>query len=50
MAYIASVADDTKNVLGREPFLLRDWAKLHADELLEIVGKLTLRQPGVYET
>src|SRR5438552_6647032 len=25
MAYIGSVADDTKNVLGREPLLLRDW-------------------------
>src|SRR6266851_9442257 len=38
MAYIGSVADDTKKVLGREPLLLRDWAKLHADELLEIAG------------
>ena len=38
MAYIGSVADDTKNVLGREPLLLRDWAKLHANELLEIAG------------
>ena len=36
MAYIGSVADDTKDVLGREPLLLRDWAKLHANELLEI--------------
>src|SRR5258707_15254442 len=36
MAYIGSVADDTKHVLGREPLLLRDWAKLHANELLEI--------------
>jgi len=35
MAYIGSVADDTKKLLGREPLLLRDWAKLHADELLE---------------
>ena len=34
----ASVADDTKDVLGREPLLLRDWAKLHANELLEIAG------------
>src|SRR6266850_7047877 len=32
MAYIGSVADDTKDVLGREPLLLRDWAKLHANE------------------
>jgi NAD(P)H dehydrogenase (quinone) len=38
MPYIGSVADDTKDVLGREPLLLRDWAKLHAEELLEIVG------------
>ena len=36
MAYIGSVRDDTKKLLGREPLLLRDWAKLHADELLEI--------------
>jgi uncharacterized protein YbjT (DUF2867 family) len=38
IAYIGSVADDTKTVLGREPLLLRDWAKLHANELLEIAG------------
>ena len=38
MAYIGSVADDTKKVLGRDPLLLRDWAKLHANELLEIAG------------
>jgi NAD(P)H dehydrogenase (quinone) len=38
MAYIGSVADDTKKVLGREPLLLRDWAKLHANEFLEIAG------------
>ena len=38
MAYIGSVADDTKKVLGREPLLLRDWAKLHTNELLEIAG------------
>jgi len=38
MAYIGSVADDTKTVLGREPLLLRDWAKLHANELLQIAG------------
>jgi uncharacterized protein YbjT (DUF2867 family) len=39
MAYVGSVVDDTKKILGREPLLLRDWAKLHVDELLEIVGK-----------
>jgi len=38
MAYIGSVADDTKTVLGREPLLLRDWAKLHATKLLELAG------------
>ncbi|WP_206996905.1 NmrA family NAD(P)-binding protein [Trinickia mobilis] len=38
MAYIGSVADDTKRILGREPLMLRDWAKLHADELLEIAS------------
>ena len=36
MAFVGSVVDDTKKVLGREPLLLRDWAKLHADKLLEI--------------
>jgi NAD(P)H dehydrogenase (quinone) len=36
MAYVGSVKDDTKNILGREPLLLREWAKLHANELLEI--------------
>src|SRR5712675_2986281 len=35
MAYVGSVVDDTKKLLGREPLLLRDWAKLHANELLE---------------
>jgi NAD(P)H dehydrogenase (quinone) len=35
MAYIGSVIDDTKRLLGREPLLLRDWAKLHANDLLE---------------
>ena len=34
MAYIGSVIDDTKNILGREPLSLLDWAKLHANELL----------------
>jgi hypothetical protein len=37
MAFIGSVKDDTKTILGREPLLLREWAKLHANELLEIV-------------
>jgi NAD(P)H dehydrogenase (quinone) len=36
MAYIGSVRDDTKKLLGREPLSLNGWAKLHADELLEI--------------
>jgi hypothetical protein len=38
MAYVGSVVDDTKKLLGREPLLLRDWAKLHANELLEAAG------------
>ena len=38
MAYVGSVADDTKKLLGRELLLLRDWAKLHANELLEAVN------------
>jgi len=38
MAYVGSVRDDTRKILGREPLLLRDWAQLHADELLEIAG------------
>jgi hypothetical protein len=38
MAYVGSVKDDTQNILGREPLLLREWAKLHANELLEIAG------------
>ena len=38
MAYVGSVVDDTKQLLGREPLLLRDWAKLHANELLEAAG------------
>ena len=38
MAYVGSVKDDTKEILGREPLLLREWAKLHSDELLEIAG------------
>ncbi len=38
MAYVGSVRDDTKKLLGREPLLLRDWAKLYANELLEAAG------------
>src|SRR6266403_958046 len=38
MAYVGSVVDDTKQLLGREPLLLRDWALLHASELLEAAG------------
>lgn len=38
MAYVGSVADDSKKLLGREPLLLKDWAKLHANELLEAAG------------
>ena len=38
MAYVGSVVDDTKKLLGREPLLLIDWAKLHANELLEAAG------------
>jgi uncharacterized protein YbjT (DUF2867 family) len=38
MAYVGSVKDDTKKILGREPLLLSEWAKLHASELLEIAG------------
>ena len=30
--------DRIKKILGREPLLLRDWAKLHANELLEAAG------------
>ncbi len=39
MAYVGSVRDDTKELLGREPLLLRDWAKLYANELLEAAGR-----------
>jgi len=38
MEYIGSVKDDTKNLLGREPWMLREWAELHANELLVIAG------------
>src|SRR5712672_1451524 len=38
MAYLGSVKDDTKKILGREPLLLSEWAKLHTDELLQIAG------------
>src|SRR5437868_15082061 len=30
MAYVGSVKDDTKGILGREPLLLKKWAQLHA--------------------
>src|SRR5260221_7342971 len=39
MPYIGSVLDDTKRLLSREPLLLKDWAKLHANELLEAAGR-----------
>src|SRR6267154_3982514 len=38
MAYAGSVRDDTKQILGREPFLLKEWAKIHANELLQVAG------------
>src|ERR1700758_1406858 len=38
MAYVGTVRDDTKTILGREPLLLREWAQLHANKLLEIAG------------
>src|SRR5882724_2730639 len=38
MAYVGTVRDDTKRILGREPLLLTEWAKIHANELLEIAG------------
>ena len=38
MAYVGSVRDDTKKILGREPLLLREWAEIHVSELLEIAG------------
>src|ERR1700716_860246 len=38
MAYVGSVVNNTKQLLGREPLLLRDWAQLHASELLEAAG------------
>ena len=40
LAYVGSVKDDTKKILGREPLLLMEWAKLHANELLEIAGSV----------
>ena len=40
MAYVGTVRDDTKKILGREPLLLREWAKVHANELLEFAGLL----------
>jgi MinD-like ATPase involved in chromosome partitioning or flagellar assembly len=44
MAYVGSLKDDTKKIVGREPLLLREWAKLHANELLEIAGVLVQRE------
>jgi len=38
MAYVGSVKDDTERILGREPLLLREWAKLHANELFGDAG------------
>ena len=38
LAYVGSVIDDTKKLLGRGPLLLREWATLHANELLEAAG------------
>jgi NAD(P)H dehydrogenase (quinone) len=38
MAYVGTVRDDTKKLLGREPLLLGEWAKLHANKLLEAAG------------
>ena len=38
MAYVGSVRDDTNKIIGREPLLLREWAKSHANELLEIAS------------
>src|SRR5260370_14161773 len=38
MAYVGSIKDDTEKILGREPLLLREWAKLHVNELFEIAG------------
>jgi hypothetical protein len=38
MAYVGTVRDDTETILGREPLLLREWAKLHANELVVIAG------------
>ncbi len=38
LAFVGSVKDDTKKLLGRDPFLLKDWVKLHAKELLKVAG------------
>ncbi|HZC34141.1 MAG TPA: NmrA family NAD(P)-binding protein [Chthoniobacterales bacterium] len=38
MAYVGSIKDDTEKILGRGPLSLREWAKLHANELLEVAG------------
>jgi uncharacterized protein YbjT (DUF2867 family) len=39
MAYVGSAVDDTTKLLGREPLLLREWAKQHAKELLAMAGR-----------
>ena len=38
MAYAGCVRDDTRQLLGREPLLLRQWAEIHANELLKIAS------------
>ena len=38
MEYVGSVQDDAEKIPGREPLLRREWAKLDANELLEIAG------------
>jgi len=36
--WLAALGPRTEKILGREPLLLREWAKLYANELLEIAG------------
>ena len=36
MAYIADVRDDLPTLIGRKGMTLKDWAKLHKDELLSL--------------
>src|SRR5260370_2902533 len=38
MAYVGSVTDDTEKILGRDPLLLSEWAKLHVNDILETTG------------